>query len=341
MRICIYGAGAIGGWLAVRLAFAGHEVSVVARGAHLAAIRERGLTLRSGEEAIAARVEASDDPRELGPQDAVVVTLKATSLEGFGAAVRPLLTADTAVVFTQNGIPWWYAAGSAPGGAALPDLSFLDPGGELAPLADRAVGAVVKSMVEVIEPGVILNRTPAIDSIALGEPDDAPSARVAALRAAFAGAGVPSPQVADIRSAIWNKLLMNITGSVMCLLTGMTNRAMHQDPRFVTVLEVLRREVQAIGAAYGVEIASLPPVEKRVLSDHKPSILQDYERGRPLELDAIVRAPLAFARAAGVATPSLDLLASLACEKAMRAGLYAPAGQLPWVHVGRENLPGA
>jgi 2-dehydropantoate 2-reductase len=198
------------------------------------------------------------------------------------------------------------------------------------PLAPRVVGGVVKSMVEVIEPGVVLNRTPSIDSIVLGEPGDAQTPRLAALRAAFEDAGVPSPGTTSIRTVIWNKLLMNITGSVMCMLTGLTNRAMHHDPRFVQVLETLRREVQAIGAAHGGQIASLPPVEKRVLSDHKPSILQDFERGRAVELDAIVRAPLAFARQAGIATPSLDLMAALAVEKAMAAGPYQPRGPLPF-----------
>ena len=330
MKICIYGAGAIGGWLAVRLAAAGHEVACVARGEHLAAMRKKGLTLISGEQTVTAGVAASDDPADLGVQDAVVVTLKATGLRGLTEAIAPLLGPDTAVVFTQNGIPWWYRTGLAADAPQPPDLSFLDPGGELAPLTGRVVGSVVRNMVEVTSPGVITNRAPALDEIRLGEPDDRPSARVSVLRAAFEGAGAPSPQVASIRTVIWNKLMANITGSVMCMLTGMTNRELHTDPRFMTVMETLRREVQAIGAAHGCEIASLPPIEKRVLSDHKPSILQDFERGRPLELDAIVRAPLAFARAAGVATPSLDLMAALASEKAMKAGLYAPQGELPF-----------
>lgn len=330
MRICVYGAGAIGGWLAVRLALAGHEVSVVARGGHLAAIRRSGLTLISGDQTWAAPVAASDRPADLGVQDVVVVTLKATGLGGLTQAIAPLLGPETAVIFTQNGIPWWYRTGLAAHAPAPPDLSFLDPGGALAPLTGRVVGSVVKNMVEVTSPGVIKNRAPALDEIRLGEPGDQPSTRVAALRAAFEGAGVPSPAVTSIRTAIWNKLLANITGSVMCMLTGMTNRELHTDPRFFAVMETLRREVQAIGAAHGCEIASLPPVEKRVLSDHKPSILQDFERGRPLELDAIVRAPLAFARVAGVATPSLDLMAALATEKAMKAGLYAPQGDLPF-----------
>lgn len=330
MRICVYGAGAIGGWLAVRLALAGHEVSVVARGAHLAAIRANGLTLMVGEERFSAKVRASDDPGDLGPQDTVLVTLKATGMDGLASGLAPLLGSDTAVIFTQNGIPWWYAQGMASGAPAAPDLSFLDPSPSLAPLGSRVIGGVVKSMVEVIEPGVVLNRTPTIDSISLGEPDDRQSPRIAALRARFDGAGVPSPATDSIRTVIWNKLLMNITGSVMCMLTGMTNRDMHWDPRFVHVLETLRREMQAIGAAHGCPIASLPPVEKRVLSDHKPSILQDFERGRSVELDAIVVAPLTFARIANIATPSLDLMASLAVQKAQAAGLYEPRGALPF-----------
>lgn len=332
MKICIYGAGAIGGWLAVRLAAAGHEVSAVARGAHLETIRTNGLKLISGDETFHEAMNASDNPADLGPQDAVVVTLKATGLAGLADGLAPLLGPKTSVVFVQNGIPWWYGIGLPKDAPPPPDLSFLDPDGALQALAPRVIGGVVKTMVEVIEPGVIKNRTPNIDSIQLGEPDDSESSRVAALRAAFHGAGVPAPKVEDVRDVVWNKLLMNITGSVICMLTGLPNRDLHTDPRFITVMEVLRREVQAIGAAHGVEIRSLPPIEKRVLSEHKPSILQDFERGRAVELDAIVRAPLAFARVAGVATPSLDLMAALATEKAMKAGLYAPEGDLPFVH---------
>ncbi len=328
MRICVYGAGAIGGWLAVRLASAGHEVSLVARGEHLVAIKARGLTLRSGDEELTVRVAAGEDPAELGAQDVVLVTLKATALTGL--SVEPLLGPGTCVVFVQNGIPWWYGIGLSRDAPAPPDLSLLDPDGGLAALAPRVIGGVVKSMVEVIEPGIVLNRTPAIDSLVLGEPTDLQTPRLAALRAAIEGAGLPSPVTHHIREVVWNKLLMNMTGSVMCMLTGMTNWDMHHSPIFVDVLETLRREVQAIGAAHGCSIASLPPVERRVLSSHKPSILQDYERGRALELDAIVLAPLLFARKAAIATPSLDLMAALAVQKAAAAGLYTARPPFPF-----------
>ncbi|MBL8674732.1 MAG: 2-dehydropantoate 2-reductase, partial [Rhodospirillales bacterium] len=224
MRICVFGAGSIGGHVAARLAAAGHEVSVVARGAHLDAIRVRGLELRFNgpQPAIRARVAASDRPADLGPQDAVFITTKANALSASAGSVAPLLGPVTPVAFVQNGIPWWYARGLRAGRPPPPDLSALDPGGALERAIgfERTIGGVVLSSNEVVEPGIVRNQTPTRNVLTLGEIDDRPSERVAALRLALRDAGMSSPDTADIRLVAWNKLLRNLSRSTLCALSG-------------------------------------------------------------------------------------------------------------------------
>ena len=222
MRICVFGAGAIGGNFAARLADSGNEVSVVARGAHLEAIRARGLTLLAGDKKIVAKVHASDRPADLGPQDAVISTLKATALGDLAANVAPLLGPDTPVVFAQNGIPWWYGHGLAKSRPPAPDLSMLDPGGALAKAVGlhRTLGGTISSPNHVVEPGVVVNEIPDRNVLCVGEIDDRPSQRVGMLRAALKGAGISSPDTTDIRYDIWHKLMANLTGSTVALILG-------------------------------------------------------------------------------------------------------------------------
>lgn len=326
MRICVFGAGAVGGHFATRLAAAGHEVSVVARGAHLDAIRTRGLTLKAGDSVTTARVAASDDPADLGVQDAVIVTLKSHGLPAFAAAAGPLLGPATGVVFAQNGTPWWYAHGLSPARPAAPDLSFLDPGGVLAKAVGvgRTLGATIFSSNEVVEPGVVVNDSPARNVLVVAEIDDRPSDRVAALRAALNGSGVGSPDVADIRQVIWSKLTGNMTVSVLCMLTGLPARAAMMDEGLWTFTPRLMEEAYAVARAHGMDL-TYNPAGRSQAPDHKPSLLQDFELGRPVELDALVRGPQAFARAAGLETPVLDTLAALAIQRGLAAGLYTPA----------------
>ncbi|MGH8431105.1 MAG: ketopantoate reductase family protein, partial [Solimonas sp.] len=183
MRICVFGAGAIGGNFATRLAAAGNEVSVVARGAHLEAISARGLTLLTGDRKITAPVQASDQPADLGPQDVVLVTMKASGQHVLAGSIGPLLRADTSVAFVQNGIPWWYGHGLAKNRPPAPDLSRLDPGGALAKAIglDRTLGAVVTSSNHVIEPGVVHNISPERNTLWVAETDDRQSPRILAL----------------------------------------------------------------------------------------------------------------------------------------------------------------
>jgi 2-dehydropantoate 2-reductase len=323
MRICIFGAGAVGSHFAVRLALAGHEVGCVTRGPHLRAVQANGLTLRVGDAEFLAKLAASDDPRVLGPQDLVISTLKATGVSGLAEGLRPLLSKDTAIVFAQNGIPWWYDIGLSAAHPPTPDLSFLDPGGRLhgAVAKQRVIGGVIFSSNEVIAPGVVENLSPDRNRLVIGECEDRASARIGELRAMLQAAGLESPPVAKIREAIWSKLLTNMSLSVLCLLTGQTARAVRDDPLMQEVIPHLLEEASQVAQRYIPEVKRV--TRNAPAPNHKPSILQDYELGRPMEIDALVRAPAAFARAAGLSTPMLDLIAALAMQKARDKGLYA------------------
>src|SRR5688572_16331138 len=197
MRICVFGAGAVGGHVAARLAAIGHDVSVVARGAHLEAMRARGVKLIHGDEIISARVRTD----AMGVQDAVFVTLKANMLETFADAAAPLLGPDTVVVFAQNGIPWWYAE----------DMESLDPGRKLSNRIARGnvVGGVVYSANEVVEPGVIRNFVPNNNMLVIGDADNRNPPRLQELRLALEKSGLSSPRPEDIRQAVWAKLAQN------------------------------------------------------------------------------------------------------------------------------------
>jgi 2-dehydropantoate 2-reductase len=328
MRICVFGAGAIGGNFAARLAAAGNEVSVVVRGAHLEAIRANGLTLLTGDRKIVAPVKASDRPADLGPQDVVLSTMKASGQAALAATVTPLLDPDTPVVFVQNGIPWWYGHGLAPSRPPAPDLSRLDAGGALARAVGlgRTIGAVVTSSNHVIEPGVVRNISPDRNILWVGEIDDRQSERITALRGTLKAAGIASPETRDLRYDVWHKLMANLTGSTLCLILAQPT-TIQKTPMINRLARRAHAEALAVAAAHGVELDDDPEVRygpKRVYPDHRPSILQDYELGRPMEIEAIVRAPVAFARSAGIDTPTLDAIESICVSLAEARGLYAP-----------------
>jgi len=322
MRICIFGAGAVGSHFAVKLALAGHEVACVMRGRHLEAVKANGLVLRVGATEFRASVKASDDPAALGRQDLVISTLKATSVGSLAAGLQPLLGPDTPVVLAQNGIPWWYDIGLPKDHPATPDLSFLDPGGRLRAAIgkERIIGGVIFSSNEVIAPGVVEGLSPDRNRLVIGECDDRASERIGTLRATLEAAKIESPDVAQIREAIWSKLLTNMSLSVLCLLTGQTARAVRDDPVLQDVIPRLLEEANQIAQRYIPDVKRV--ARNAPAPNHKPSILQDCELGRPMEIDALVRAPAAFAKAAGLSTPMLDLIAALAIQKARDKGLW-------------------
>ena len=336
MRFCVFGAGAIGGHLAARLAVAGHDVCAVSRGDNLQALRSRGVTLRNGGEAggsgggtISGRVRVSDRAAELGAQDAIFVTTKATALSAFADSAAVLSGPDTSYIFVQNGIPWWYAMGIGASRPKPPYLSRLDPGGALARhvAPERVIGAVVYSSNDVVEPGIVENHTAGRNMLVLGETDDRHSARVDALRKVLDEAGMPSPPTRDIRQSVWDKLLLNF-GSTLCVPLGEPIGTLLNDPALRAVRERLMAEGRAIANANGISLTEVPKrpgggQQTAGATAHKPSMLQDYERGRPMEVEAILVAPRAFARAAKLETPALDTVAALTARLAAAKGLYA------------------
>jgi len=326
MRICVYGAGSIGGNFATRLAAADNEVSVVVRGAHLEAIRANGLTMLSGDRTIVAKVAASDRPEDLGPQDAVLVTMKSSGQHVLPDAIGPLLRADTMVAFVQNGIPWWYGDGLGKRPSA-PDLSRLDPGGALRRMVGmgRTIGAVVTSSNHVVEPGVIRNISPERNTLWVAEVDDTQSPRVLELRRTLIAAGIASPPTTDIRYDIWHKLMANLCGSALCLILREPTTVLG-DPTVNPMARRALEEALAVAAAHGVVLDDSPERRfgpQRIYPDHRPSILQDYELGRPMEIESLIRAPIAFARTAGIPTPTLDAIEAICVRLAMAKGLYA------------------
>jgi 2-dehydropantoate 2-reductase len=249
--------------------------------------------------------------------------LKATGVSNLATGLQPLLRDDTAIVFAQNGIPWWYDIGLPADHPPCPDLGFLDPGGRLraATPRERIIGGVIFSSNEVIEPGLVENLSPERNLLLVGECDDRATERIGRLRAALNGASIDSPHVSRIRETIWSKLLTNMSMSVLCLLTGQTARAVREDPALRDV------EPRLLDEANSIAQSCFPDVKRTTRTGpaphHKPSLLQDYELGRAMEIDVLVRAPAAFARTAGLSTPMLDLMAALAIRQARDKGLYA------------------
>lgn len=324
MRVCVYGAGAIGGHLAVRLARGGAEVSVVARGPHLAAIQRDGLTVHASDGQFNSRVHASNDPKALGPQDAVLVTVKAPALPEVAAGIGPLLKADTPVVFVMNGIPWFYfhGIGGALEGRRLPKI---DPDDALwrSVGPERAIAGVVYAASAVIAPGVIELEN-AGPRVVMGEPDGRETQRLQAIAAHINGGGMKAIVSTTIRDEIWNKLLGNLGNGPLCVLTQVSIRDLLAEPECLEAARRVMQEAEAVANAVGAKPS--PEHEKRIAHgrslDHKPSILQDLELGRPMEIDGIFDAPLELARMTSVPTPTLDLLVAMAKVRARAAGLY-------------------
>ncbi len=323
MKICIYGAGAIGGYLAVQLALAGQDITVIARGAHLEAMRANGLKLLiDGEERI-ARPHCTDDPGTAGPQDCVIVTLKAHSVPGVVDAMQPLLGADTAVVTAMNGVPWWYFH-QLEGPWEGYRIESVDPGGKqwerIGP--ERAIGCVVYPACEVSEPGVIRHING--DRFILGEPNGEKTERVTRLSRALIDAGFKAP-VRRIRDEIWVKLWGNLCFNPISALTGSTLDVIATEPGTRAVARAMMLEAQAIGEKLGVRFGI--DVDKRIdgaaaVGAHKTSMLQDLERGRPMEIDALVTAVQEMGRLVEVPTPTLDVVLALVQQRAREAGCY-------------------
>jgi 2-dehydropantoate 2-reductase len=324
MKICIYGAGAIGGHLAARLQKGGAEVSVIARGPHLAAIRANGLMVHAADGHFHVPVQASADPAEIGPVDAVFVTVKAPALPDVAARIGALLKRDTPVAFVMNGIPWWYFD-HLPGPLQGRTLPRVDPGNVLrrALGPGRAIGGVVYSASAVIAPGVVEVEQPKSRFI-LGEPDGSMSERVTTLAGLITAGGVSGEATPDIRTEIWTKLLSNLAGGTLAVLTGLPPKSIYVEPAAEQAALRMMQETVAIARALGAD--PVVDYEARIAThrkmDHKPSILQDLELGRPMEIDGMFDAPLELAHQAGVNVPTLELLVALCKLRGKASGLY-------------------
>ena len=330
MRIAIYGLGAIGGHMAGRLARGGAQVSVVARGAMLDAVRAAGaIRIETADGPFTAPIAvASDDPADLGPQDAVIVAVKAPALPAIAPRIAPLLGPQTPVVVAMNGIPWWYFHGLDAGRR----VKEVDPDGVVwdAIGPARAVGCVVYSACEVTAPGTVQVVNPNSRFI-LGEPDGALSDRARAVADALVAGGVGAEVTADIRAATWAKLLNNLASGPIAVLTNSILADALTEPALQTAARAILGEGAAIARALGVtvEVDADRAIAHAIRLHHRPSILQDLLLGRAMEIDGIYTAPLAMAREAGVKTPVLDLLVALTIARAREAGLYpkaAPTG---------------
>ena len=328
-KICIYGAGAIGGWLGARLAAQGAAVSAVARGATLAALRTHGLRLREegADGAVAERafaVQASDSPFDLGPQDLVIVAVKAPAMAEVARAIAPLLGPDTAVLTAMNGVPWWFLQGFG-GPLAGTRLESVDPGGAIAQAIDarRVIGCVVHASCSVDEPGVI--RRHFGNGLIVGEPAGGDTPRLASLAALLRQAGFDTTVSAQIQKDVWYKLWGNMTINPISAFTGATADRILDDDLARGFVSAVMLEAREIGARIGVPIDQTPEdrhAVTRKLGAFKPSMLQDVEAGRSVELDALVASVRELGQLTGVATPFTDALLGLARLHARVRGLY-------------------
>jgi 2-dehydropantoate 2-reductase len=314
LRICIFGAGAIGGFIAGYLARSGAEVSVVARGAHLQAIRRNGLTVEAPDETFTVPVQASDDPAELGVQDGVLVTVKAPALPAAARTMAPLLVEDTPVAFLTNGVPWWYfhGHGGAWDGRRIPRL---DPDDVIwhAIGPRRTVGGIAWPASSVPAPGVIRVMSPKTRGTVLGAPDGVTTEGMLVLAAAFEAAGLPVVIEENIRDRIWEKIAFNLSAGPMCVLTETPVRATHEEPALIDASRRVVAEAEALIAALGRTVSL--DIERMVAINtslgHRPSILQDLMAHRPMEVDALYNVPLELARLTGTPMPTLEFLAAL------------------------------
>lgn len=326
MKICIFGAGAIGGYMGVKLAQAGADVSLVARGPHLAAMNEKGLTLiEENNDPVTVPVTASDNPADLGPQDYVIVTLKAHSVPPVVPKMQPLIGDNTTIVSGVNGVPWWYfhKIGTDLEGTRL---ASVDPGNAqwdgFGP--DRVLGCVVYPAAEVSEPGKIKHIEG--NRFSLGEPDGSKSDRAMALSKALSAAGLKAPVRPRLRDEIWVKLWGNLSLNPISALTHATLDVLCTDPGTRAVAKGMMLEAQEIAEKLGVKFPI--DVERRIdggaaVGAHRTSMLQDLDQGRPMEIDALVGSVQELGRVTNTPTPTIDTVLALIQLRGRTAGLYA------------------
>ena len=325
MKICIFGAGAIGGVAGGLLSAAGYEVSMIARGAHLDAMKQRGCIVESGGRRIETAPVCSDDPADLGTQDYVILSVKAPALPEVARGIGPLLGPGTVVVTAMNGVPWWFFDGFPAGGDKI-SLGGLDPDRALAGAikSERLIGCVIHMGATVVEPGVV--RHVADNRFILGEPGGQPSSRVRALAEALNRTPLDATVSDDIRHEIWLKLLGNFNFNPIAALTGATNGDIGADPQIRALCAATYDEAVRVGARLGLQPGMT--ADERIdigasLGDFKASMLQDFEKGRPPEIDAIVGVVVEIGNALGEPMPLTRAVLALVAQKARGLGIYS------------------
>lgn len=324
MKICVFGAGSIGGVVGGVLAHAGHDVSLIARGAHLQALQANGCRVESGGQVFTVHPAASDTPADFGQQDVVVVAVKAPAMPAVAAGIAPLLGPETAVVPAMNGIPWWFFDGFPENGPHIP-VPKLDPDGALAAAipTERVMGCVVHMGSMVPEPGVI--RHVADNRLILGEATGGVTDRLAAFAAAFAGTTLAATVTENLRQEIWLKLLGNFNFAPVSSLTGATNGEIGADPGLRKLCADLFEEAAEAGRRIGLEPGMTADERTTMgasLGDFRTSMLQDFDKSRPPEIDAIVGAVVEIGRATGTPMPVSESVLALVEQKARGMGLY-------------------
>jgi 2-dehydropantoate 2-reductase len=324
MRVCIYGAGAIGGWLGVKLARAGCEVSVVARGATLEALQAHGLRLQQASAVLAAPVRATANPQELGVQELVVVAVKAPAMAQVAKTIAPLIGPDTVVLTAMNGVPWWFFEGFG-GRYAGTRLTSIDPDGSIAKAvpASHIIGCVVHASCSLKEPGVVAHHFG--NKLIIGEPSGDKTPRVRELAALLARAGFDAEISDQIQKDAWFKLWGNMTMNPVSAITGATTDRVLDDDLVRGFIQSVMLEAREIGARIGIPIDQSPEdrhAVTRKLGAFKTSMLQDVEAGKAVELDALVTVVKELGELTQVPTPFTDALLGLARLHARVRGLY-------------------
>jgi 2-dehydropantoate 2-reductase len=323
-RVCVFGAGAIGGWIGARLALAGCDLSAVARGETLAALQAHGLRLDQGGETLTAPVRASADPATLGVQDLVLVAVKAPAMAQVAERIAPLLGPQTVVLTAMNGVPWWFFQGFG-GTYAGRSLESVDPGGRIAAAipAGNVLGCIVHASCALHGPGFVKHHFG--NQLILGEPAGGASERVLALAALLAKAGIDTQVSEQIQKDCWYKLWGNMTVNPISAITGVTTDQIMDDDLVRGLVTQVMLEAKEIGARIGIPIAQRPEdrhAVTRKLGAFKTSMLQDVEAGRPVELDALVGAVRELGQITQTPTPFTDALFGLARLHARGRGLY-------------------
>lgn len=323
-KVCIYGAGAIGGWIGARLARAGCDVSLVARGGTLQALRTQGLRLQEGDATASFQVRASDKPADLGVQDLIVIAVKAPAMAEVAQAIAPLIGPQTVVLTAMNGVPWWFFHGME-GKFAGARLKSIDPEGRIAEAipARHIVGCVVHSSCALAGPGHVKHHFG--NRLIIGEPSGQRTERLATLADLLTRGGFEVELSPQIQKDAWYKLWGNMTVNPVCAMTGATTDKVLDDALVRGFISAVMLEAKEIGARIGIPIEQQPDDRHQVtrkLGAFKPSMLQDVEAGKPVELDALVTVVKELGELTGVATPYTDALLGLARLHARVRGLY-------------------